>query len=117
MRIKRGDSVVVTAGAHQGPTPHKVAQVLEGGRKLIIEGVNVVKKHVRRGHPKSPQGGRLDIEMPIDASNVTFYCTACHKGTRIGYRFDANGQKERFCKKCGAAAGAVGAPKASHAKK
>jgi large subunit ribosomal protein L24 len=115
VKIRRGDSVVVTTGNDKGTTPHKVVQILDGGRKLVIEGVNVVKKHVRRGHPKSPQGGRLDLEMPIDASNVRFYCSSCSKGTKLGLRFDANGQKERFCRKCGAAAGKVGAPKPNHA--
>ncbi len=115
MRIRRGDSVVIIAGNDKGPTPHKVAQVLDGGRKIVVEGVNVVKKHVRRGHPKSPQGGRLDMEKPINASNVMLFCESCNSATRVGARVDANGQKERFCRKCGASVGTIGAPKPNRA--
>ena len=117
MKIRRGDSVVVVTGEYAGATPHRVVQVLGGGRKLMVEGVNRVLKHVRRGHPKSPQGGRLNLEMPIDSSNVMFYCGSCNKGVRIGYRHLDDGSKERYCKSCGSAQGAVSAPKARYAKK
>ena len=111
MKIKRGDSVVVIAGEDSGPTPRRVISVLEGGEKLVIEGVNRVYKHVRRGHPKSPQGGRLHVEMPIDRSNVMLHCTSCNKGTRVGYRVKDDGSKERFCKRCDAALGTIRPPK------
>ena len=116
MKIQRGDSVVVVTGDQAGPTPHRVIQVVDSGRKLVIEGINRVFKHVRRGHPKSPQGGRLNLEMPIDASNVQFYCDGCKKPTRIGFRYTADGRKERFCRKCGAAAGTVSPPREHYAK-
>lgn len=116
MKIQRGDSVIVVTGDQSGPTPHRVIQVLDGGRKLVIEGINRVFKHVRRGHPKSPQGGRLNLEMPIDASNVQFYCDGCKKPTRIGFRYTGDGRKERFCRKCGAAAGSVSPPRRRYAK-
>jgi large subunit ribosomal protein L24 len=116
MKIQRGDSVVVVTGDQAGPTPHRVNQVLDGGRKLVVESINRVFKHVRRGHPKSPQGGRLNLEMPIDASNVQFYCDGCKKPTRIGFRYTDDGRKERFCRKCGAAAGSVSPPRAKYAK-
>lgn len=115
MKIRRGDSVVVIAGNDKGSTPHKVAQILDNGRKVVVEGINVVKKHVRRGHPKSPQGGRLDMEKPIDVSNIAYYCAACNAPTRLGIRYTSDGQKERFCRKCDAGAGTIGAPKASRA--
>ena len=67
---------------------------------MLVEGVNRVYKHVKRGHPKSPQGGRLSREMPIDISNVLLYCDACSRGVRIGYRYEADGSKVRHCKKC-----------------
>ncbi len=56
---------------------------------LLIEGINRVLKHVKRGHPKSPQGGRLNLEMPIDSSKVMFYCGSCSKGVRVGFRFQS----------------------------
>ncbi|MEX0701559.1 MAG: 50S ribosomal protein L24 [Planctomycetales bacterium] len=116
MRIRKGDSVVVLSGDDAGTTPHKVIQILDGGRRLVVEGVNSVFKHVRRGHPKSPSGGRLSLDLPIDSSNVALYCNSCHKGTRVGYRFTADGTKERFCRKCGAAAGTVGGPRKQRVK-
>ena len=80
MKIKRGDTVQVMAGDDAGDSPRKVLQVVDGGKKVVVEGVNRVYKHVKRGHPKSPQGGRLSREMPIDISNVLLYCTACGPG-------------------------------------
>lgn len=116
MKVQRGDSVVVITGEHASTTPRRVVQVLDSGQKLIVEGVNRVFKHVKRGHPRSPQGGRLNVEMPINASNVKFYCEACNKGTRVGYRYDNDGAKERFCKSCGAGAGTVSPAKKAYAK-
>lgn len=100
MKIRRGDMVVITTGNDSGITPHKVVQVVDDGNKLVIEGVNRVTKHVRRGHPKSPQGGHLQIEKPIASSNVQFYCSSCTKGAKLGYRYADDGSKERFCRKC-----------------
>ena len=117
MKIKKNDSVVVVAGDQKGPAVHKVISVVGGGKKLVIEGVNRAFRHVRRGHPKSPQGGRLEVELPIDSSNVMFYCSACNRPTRIGYRFTDEGAKERFCKKCDASAGRISPPRAAHAKR
>jgi large subunit ribosomal protein L24 len=117
MKIRRGDSVVITTGEDASSAPRKVTQVLEGGSKLIVEGANRVLRHVRRGHPKSPQGGRLNLEMPISASNVMLYCGACNRGVRAGYRFSRDGAKERFCKKCSQSLGAVSPAKARHAAK
>lgn len=115
MKIRRGDSVVVTAGNDASSSPRRVVQVLDGGKKLVVEGVNRVFKHVRRGHPRSPQGGRLNLEQPIDASNVMLYCGACHRGVRVGYRYVADGSKERYCKKCGGGLGNVSPPRSRHA--
>ena len=116
MKIQRGDSVVVISGDYSGSTPHRVIQVLDGGRKLMVEGVNRVYKHVRRGHPKSPQGGRLQLEMPIDSSNVKLYCSSCKQPARVGYRYTDDGSKERFCKSCGTSCGSVSRPKAARQK-
>jgi large subunit ribosomal protein L24 len=107
MKIRRGDSVVVVTGNDAGSTPHRVVQVLDDGKKLMVEGINRVHKHVRRGHPRSPQGGRLQLEMPIDRSNVMFYCDSCNRGVRLGYRYTKDGSKERFCRKCGRSHGTL----------
>jgi large subunit ribosomal protein L24 len=116
MRIRRGDTVQVIAGDDAGSTPRRVMQVLSGGHQVLIEGVNRVFKHVRRGHPKSPRGGRLAREMPIDTSNVMLYCEACSRGVRIGYRISDDGSKGRYCKSCGGPLGAVSPPKSRRAK-
>ena len=117
MKIKRGDMVQVIAGDDAGSSPKKVLQVLGGGSKVLVEGVNRVYKHVRRGHPKSPQGGRLSREMPIDISNVLLYCNACGRGVRVGFKYKADGSKGRHCKKCQADLGAVSPPRPRYAGK
>jgi len=116
MKIKKGDSVIVIAGDDKGDTVRKIVSVIDGGRKVVVEGVNRAFKHVRRGHPKSPAGGRLQVEVPINASNVQLYCTACNSATRIGYRFGDDGAKERFCRKCGTTIGTISPPRARYAK-
>ena len=115
MKIQRGDSVLVITGNDAGQTPRQVVQVMAGGKKVVIEGVNRVFKHVKRGHPKSPQGGRLQMEMPIDISNVQYYCSTCSKGTRLGYRYREDGAKERFCKKCSTSINTISPAKAAYA--
>ncbi len=117
MKIQRNDSVIVIAGDEAGTAPRRVIQVLGGGRKLLVEGVNRVYKHVKRGHPKSPQGGRLNLEMPIDSSNVMLYCSSCNKATRVGFRYRDDGSKERYCKSCDASLGAVSRPNSRYARK
>lgn len=114
MKIQRGDLVLVIAGNHKSPTPHKVVSV--SGEKVVVEGVNTAMRHVRRGHPKSPQGGRLEIELPINISNIQLYCESCNKGTRVGYRYQDDGSKERFCRKCSARISQVAPARKAYAK-
>ena len=111
MKIKKGDMVVVISGDEAAASPKRVTQVLENGMKVVVENVNVVQRHVKKGHPKSPQGGRLRFEKAIFASNVMFFCEKCQKPVRIGFRFAADGSKERFCKKCNISAGRVSPPR------
>jgi len=115
MKIRRGDNVQVMSGDDAGPTARKVLQIIPGGRKIVVEGVNRVYKHVRRGHPRSPQGGRLSKEMPIDISNVLLYCESCGRGVRVGFRYEADGSKVRQCKICENSLGVVAPPKARYA--
>ena len=115
MRIKTNDIVVVVAGDDKG-VRGKVLSVDHEAGKVIVEGVGKVYKHVKRSQ-KNPQGGRLSMEMPVQISNVLFYCQSCSKPTRLGARFLADGSKERFCKKCSAAQGRIAPPRTAHAKK
>lgn len=116
MKIQRGDMVVVTAGNHKTSTPHKVASISTDGRKVVVENVNSAMRHVKRGHPKSPQGGRLEIDLPLDISNIQLFCPSCNKGTRVGFRYLEDGSKERYCKKCEARISEVAPAKQAYAK-
>ncbi|HYO23724.1 MAG TPA: 50S ribosomal protein L24 [Lacipirellulaceae bacterium] len=113
MLIRTGDNVEVIAGADRGKKS-RVIQVLRADGKALVEGVARVYKHVRRSQ-KHPQGGRLSKEMPVQLSNLAFVCGSCHKSTRLGARFLADGSKERYCKKCGAGAGEIAPAKQAHA--
>lgn len=109
MLIRSGDLVEVRTGNARG-TRAKVLAVQPTKGRLVVEGVNRVYRHVKRSQ-KNQQGGRLSKEMPIDASNVQFVCSACGKATRLGTRVAADGGKVRLCRKCGAEHGVVRRPK------
>jgi large subunit ribosomal protein L24 len=95
-------------------TRGKVLRIEHKSGKVTVEGVNRAYKHVRRSQ-RNPQGGRLSKEMPIPISNVMLVCPVCDKAARVGFRYTAEGAKERFCKKCGATNGQVSPPKARFA--
>ncbi len=105
MRILNGDLVVVRTGDDSAKTPRRVLRLVDGGARVVVEGVNRVYRHVKKGHPKSPQGGRLSVEMPVDSSNVQVYCSKCDKGVKVATKVDAQGKKFRGCRKCGAPLG------------
>ncbi len=111
MRVRKGDMVVVVTGDDASSTPRKVMRIVDGGERILVEGVNRVYKHVKRGHPSSPQGGRLSRELPIASSNAMLFCSHCSKGVRVGVRVTESG-RERFCKKCKSSLGVIGRPKA-----
>ena len=98
MKIKSGDTVVVIAGKDKG-TESKVARVLEARNMVIVEGVATAKRH-QRPSGQTMQGGIIDKDMPIDASNVMIICPECGP-TRIGHTFDKEGDKHRICRRCG----------------
>jgi len=120
MHIRVDDIVEIIAGADKGdrdnPTRRRVLSVDREAGKVVVEGVNLVYKHVRKSQ-RNPQGGRLSVEMPVDVSNVKVVCPACNTAARQGVRYTDEGAKERFCKECGATTAEVAPPKASYAKK
>jgi large subunit ribosomal protein L24 len=120
MNIRKDDQVEVITGDDKGvPTARKVGKVLRvlpEKHKIVVEGVNRVYKHLKPS-AKNQQGGRLSKEMPIDVSNVLLYCPSCTRGVRTGQRFNDAGQKQRYCKKCGASLGNVGPVKPARAVK
>ena len=97
MKIKQGDKVVVIAGKDKGKEG-KVLKTLKNSSKVIVEGVNIVKKHIK---PSGGEDGRIaEIEAPLHVSNVMIYDDKAKKGTRVGYEFK-DGKKIRISKKSG----------------
>ena len=99
MRIKKGDIVLVTTGKDAGKKG-KVLRVLPAANKVVVEGINRVKKH-QKPNRAIPQGGILRIETPMNASNVMLLCNKCDKPTRIGSKILDNQEKVRVCRNCG----------------
>ena len=113
MKIHTGDIVVVIAGADRSKTG-KVVSVDHEKNKIVVEGANMVYKHVKPSQ-RNPQGGRLHKEMPLDISNVMAICPKTHKPTRIGYRYLKDGAKERFAKVSGESMGVISPAKKRYA--
>ena len=100
MHVKKGDKVVVLSGKDKGEEGEILrAKPAEG--KVIVEGVAMVKKAVRP-NAQNQQGGIIEQEAAIDASNVMLICPSCGKPTRVGHDVNDEGKKVRVCKKCGA---------------
>ena len=97
MKLRKGDRVRVLQGKDRGKQG-SVTRVLPREGKVIVDGVNVAKKH-QRATKATMQGGIIDKDMPLHASNVAIVCSTCGP-TRIGYRFEGV-DKIRVCKKCG----------------
>lgn len=96
MKLKTGDKVVVIAGKDKGKEG-KITKTLRAENKVVVEGVNIAKKHVK---PNGQQAGSIvEMEMPIHASNVMIVDPKTKKGTRIGHNTDKNGKKIRISKK------------------
>ena len=99
MGIRKGDVVIVMTGKDAGKEG-KVLRVIPKDNRLIVEGINRVKKH-QKPNRKLPQGGIMRIEAPLHRSNVMMVCSHCKKPTRLGSRILENNEKVRCCKKCG----------------
>jgi len=100
LKIKKGDRVQVISGKDRGKQG-KVLRSFPRERRVIVEGVNLVKRHTRPSQD-NPQGGIVTKEAPIHVSNVALICASCNRPVRVAYRFDSEGNKRRFCRKCGA---------------
>ena len=96
-KIRKGDRVVVLTGKDVGKEG-EVIRVIPERRRVIVDGVNLAKRH-QRSTKATSQGGIIDKDMPLHASNVALICGSCG-ATRIGYRFDDAGKKTRVCRKC-----------------
>ena len=98
MKIKKGDRVVVLQGKDRGKEG-TVMRALPSKGKVIVEGVNIAKKH-QKPTRATMQGGIIDKDMPLDVSNVALVCPK-DGATRVGYKLTDNGGKARICRKCG----------------
>jgi large subunit ribosomal protein L24 len=97
--IRRNDTVVVTAGKDNGKRG-RVLKVLPVRNRLIVEGINVIKRHTRPNPQRNIKGGIVEREASLHASNVQLVCPECSKTTRIGHRVLNDGRKVRICRKC-----------------
>ena len=108
-KIRKLDTVIVTKGKDRGVTG-EVQGVLPPGKKtdkygrprpsrVVVAGVNIVKRHQKSTGPKNP-GGIIEREAPISSTNVALICAACGEPTRVGLRQLPGGGKTRFCKSC-----------------
>lgn len=95
-KIKKNDMVLVLSGEDR-TKKGKVLKVLSDQNKVIVEGVNMVKKHTRPSQ-KLPQGGILEVEAPIHASNVKLIAPKANVATRVGFKTLKDGSKVRVCK-------------------
>jgi large subunit ribosomal protein L24 len=98
MKIRKNDTVLVIAGKDRGKKG-KVRFAYPKKERVLVEGVNFVKKHSRaRGQAR--QAGIIELEAPIHVSNVMFFCDKCNHPARIGFRFLEDGRKVRVCRSC-----------------
>jgi large subunit ribosomal protein L24 len=98
LRIKKNDTAVVITGKNKG-AKGRVLSVDVNKSRIIIEGVNIVKKHMKP-NKQYQQGGIIEKESPLHISNVMLVCPKCQKPTRISHSVFEDGKKLRACKKC-----------------
>ncbi|MDD3887416.1 MAG: 50S ribosomal protein L24 [Patescibacteria group bacterium] len=98
MRIKKGDNVLVISGKDKGKVG-KVLSVLPKKDKIVVENVNKLSKHAKSKR-QDKKGQKIQVDMPIDISNVLFKCPKCNKAVRTGIKIGENKKKFRICKKC-----------------
>ena len=97
--IRKNDSVVVTTGKDRGKRG-RVLKVLPEKNRVVVEGVNFIKRHTKANPQRNVKGGVMEREAPLHASNVQLVCPECGKPTRLGRRILGDGRKVRICRKC-----------------
>ncbi len=98
MKIRKNDTVLVIAGKDRGKKG-KVRLVYPNDGRVLIEGVNFIKRHLK-AQREVRQAGIIEREAPIHVSNVMLLCDKCNKPTRIGFHYLQDGRKVRFCRSC-----------------
>ena len=98
-RIKREDTVLVIAGKNRGKQG-QVRQVFRDKNRVVIQGINMVKRHMRQRAMGAP-AGIIEKEAPLHMSNVMLICKSCNHPVRVGFRVRTDGAKVRVCRACG----------------
>ena len=99
IKLRSEDPVVVIAGKDKGKKS-KIVKLIRKNAKVYVENINMVKRHMKPNQ-FNPDGGIVEKEMPINISNIMYYCKKCDKGVRLGVKVLESGQKTRFCRSCG----------------
>jgi large subunit ribosomal protein L24 len=97
--VRKNDTVAVTTGKDHGKRG-RVLRVLPGKNRVIVEGVNLIKRHTKPNPQRQIQGGIVEREASVHASNVQLVCPECGEVTRIGHKILGDGRKVRICRKC-----------------
>ena len=97
--IRKNDNVIVTTGRDSGKRG-RVLKVIRDKNRVVVEGVNIIKRHTRPNPQRNIKGGVVEREAPLHASNVQIVCPECGKATRIGKKILGDGRKVRICRKC-----------------
>ena len=98
MKIRKGDNVKILSGKDRGKTG-KVSRVMPEAGKALVEGLNLVKKHIRP-RKQGEKGQRVSVPAAVDMSSLMLVCPKCSKPSRVGYKVTEK-SKFRICKKCG----------------
>jgi large subunit ribosomal protein L24 len=98
LKIRKDDTIQVIKGKDAGKKG-KVLEILSGGKRVLVQGINLIKKHKRQTR-QDQQGGIVSIEAPISISNLKFFCGHCNRPARIGFKVLKDKAKARFCKAC-----------------
>ena len=97
-KVRKGDTVYILAGKDKDKQG-KVSRVLPLKQRVVVDGLNIRKRHVKARKP-GEQAGIVEFPAPMHVSNVAVVCAKCSRHTRVGFRFLADGAKVRFCKRC-----------------
>jgi large subunit ribosomal protein L24 len=97
--IRKNDNVVVITGKDRGKRG-RVLKVVPATNRLVVEGVNIIKRHTKPNPQRNIKGGLVEREAALHASNVQLVCPECGKPTRLGKKMLGDGRKVRVCRKC-----------------
>ena len=97
--IRKNDNVVVMTGKDRGKRG-RVLRVVPEKNRVVVEGVNMIKRHTKANPQRQVKGGVIEREAPVHASNVQMVCPECGKPTRLGKKLLEDGRKVRICRKC-----------------